>query len=122
MHSARVGEQVTIVTVLWIVVFIVPQAVNMQTAAAQELSLCVKSQKITSMLSYAPYALRAKDVQIVIPTVNKLYDIQTSFFEVDNRTTNRFSLAINGNTVSGVTCWVGYSVVFNNPQVRSAFK
>jgi hypothetical protein len=108
----------------------------------------VKSQKITSMLQFVPYALRAKDVQIVIPTVNNLYNVvrgilfpspmtlfmyipmlnvdrfgacgrglgqDLQFFEQDNRTLNRFSITINGNTISGSTCWVGFNLLFKNP-------
>ncbi len=84
-------------------------------AAAAAASFC--PLLFPPFVRFVPYALRAKDVQVVIPTVNALYNIQLFFFEVDiNRTFNRFKLKImTDNQMEGETCWVGFRVIFNTP-------
>ncbi len=61
--------------------------------------------------------LRVDHCQVVIPTIEQLYDVRLSFFEIDvNRTVNHFSLVINDDkTIQGETCWIGYKLVFNAP-------
>ena len=52
----------------------------------------------------------------VIPTLNALYNIRATFYETDNRVTNRFSLIqVDAVTFTGETNFIGYRVSFNNP-------
>ena len=67
-------------------------AIIRQTAQAEA---CRESQKLLAVLEFVPYELRADGVVSVIPTIDKLYDCKTEFFETDGRTTNIFTLVVS---------------------------
>lgn len=45
---------------------------------------CRNSLELIAVLEYVPYELRADALASVVPTMNKLYDCQTTWFETDS--------------------------------------
>lgn len=58
---------------------------------------CRNSLELIAVLEYVPYQLRADALASVVPTMDKLYDCQTTFLETDHtlRTYNMFHMTVS---------------------------
>ena len=81
---------------------------------------CLQSERLLTVLQYAPYKVRADALLGMVPTINTGYNVRVEFFETDNRTTDRFSIVqVLPNVIQGETNWISYRVTLNDPSEYS---
>jgi hypothetical protein len=65
---------------------------------------------------FVPYLLRAADLDSVVPTLNKRFNVRVTFYETDMRTHNRFKLTqVTDTLVEGDSNWIAYRIMLNEP-------
>ena len=86
-----------------------------QIRATADSAACERSGRLVTVLQYAPYTMRAADMGLIAATIDNDFDVDTTFFETDGRTTNRFNLAwYNGTIVEGETNWMSFRIVMHD--------
>ncbi len=90
---------------------------------------CYKSQSFAYSLFFAPYQLRASDMDSITPTLARLFNVDLRFSETDpsHRTTPLFRVRQTTDvTFEGEVQWISFAVTFQDgppsPCFMEAFK
>jgi hypothetical protein len=113
---------------------------SLQGVSTKTTASCLASTNIITVLQMVPYKLHSPDLQSAVFTINKIYNVQATFFDIADplfgttpapgkslppfasggyagkpwREYNKFSLNFPlPNTIAGSSNWMEYTIVFN---------